>query len=304
VELSALLEELQDLVELHERNNLNLCLAGGMNEVLGLALGHPSEKVRNASCFLVSSVCANNKKVQEFASRSGAINLVNQFHKETNIRNKEAVFGALSSFIRSENFDGKRRFIQDFNGLDFLASLLNDDMAKVSLKLYKKVLLLTNDLVTNDDYIVKNNPFAVREYFVHSQHLTKQLLNNISTQMYAGDLGEFKMVDVRQQTLRILFRLHQYSEEFGEEVLPILHRHKEHLVEVIKAAGQADLSLLKEELELTDKAIEAPTLPWVKNYSDSPGLRPGQQVKEEDEPMQNEQKYEEAKTGFDPTKFI
>lgn len=61
---------------------------------------------------------------------------------EKNIRNKEAVFGALSSFIRSENFEGKRRFIQEFGGLDFISSLMNDDVATKSLRLYKKVLLL------------------------------------------------------------------------------------------------------------------------------------------------------------------
>lgn len=82
------------------------------------------------------------------------MNLINQFHKEESMRNREAVFGALSSFIRSENFDGKRRFILQFNGLDFLSSLLTDETANVSLKLYKKILLLINDLITNDDDIV------------------------------------------------------------------------------------------------------------------------------------------------------
>lgn len=123
----------------------------------------------------------------------------------------------------------------------------------------------------------------MREYFVQSQHLTDQLLKNICSKMYAGDLNEFKMVDVRQQTLRILFRLHQYSKEFSEEALPILLKHKEHVVEVLKKAGKSeDVSLLKEELELTERAIEAPNLPWVKNYSDSPGLKPSQIIKEND----------------------
>lgn len=81
------------------------------------------------------------------------------------MRNKEAVFGALSSFIKSENFHGKRQFIEDYNGLDFLASLMNDEIATASLRLYKKVLTLAHDLVINDDTIFKENPFVVREYF-------------------------------------------------------------------------------------------------------------------------------------------
>jgi len=55
--LEADLEELLDVVEMHPRNNLNFCLCGGMTELLGLALGHPSDAVRSQSCYLVSSVC-------------------------------------------------------------------------------------------------------------------------------------------------------------------------------------------------------------------------------------------------------
>lgn len=124
-----------------------------MNELLSLALGHPSENVRRTCCFLVSSVCSNNKQVQEFASKSGALNLVEKFSVETNLRNKEAIFGALSSFIRAENFEGKRRFVQEFGGLDFLASLMNDEVVTQSLRLFNKVLVLANDLIVNDDFI-------------------------------------------------------------------------------------------------------------------------------------------------------
>jgi len=109
--------------------------------------------------------------VQQFASKTGALNLINQFELEKTNRNKEAAFGALSSFIRAENFDGKRSFVIQFNGLDWLASLLNDDVANGSLRLYKKVLLLASDLVTNDDTIVEENPFLVRDYFCHSENV-------------------------------------------------------------------------------------------------------------------------------------
>jgi len=48
--MEADLEELLDVVEMHPRNNLNLCLMGGMTELLSLALGHPSNNVRSQSC--------------------------------------------------------------------------------------------------------------------------------------------------------------------------------------------------------------------------------------------------------------
>lgn len=70
-----LIEELTDLVELHPRNNLNLCLMGGMSEVLCLIFSHENDSVRKAACRVFSSVVSNNLDVQDFAAKSGAINL-------------------------------------------------------------------------------------------------------------------------------------------------------------------------------------------------------------------------------------
>jgi hypothetical protein len=73
--LLELLDELQDLVEMHPRSNHNFCLFGGMHELLSLIISHPNEKVRKASCSIFSSICQNNDEVQEFANKAGAINL-------------------------------------------------------------------------------------------------------------------------------------------------------------------------------------------------------------------------------------
>jgi hypothetical protein len=48
-QLVDLLAELQELVELHPRNNLNLCLSGGMTEILALIFSHPDKEVRKIS---------------------------------------------------------------------------------------------------------------------------------------------------------------------------------------------------------------------------------------------------------------
>jgi len=40
------LEELIDLVELHPRNNLNLCIMGGMFELLSLGFSYPNDGVQ------------------------------------------------------------------------------------------------------------------------------------------------------------------------------------------------------------------------------------------------------------------
>ena len=42
-ELTELLEELLELAEIHPRNNLNVCLMGGMQEILSLIFSHQSK---------------------------------------------------------------------------------------------------------------------------------------------------------------------------------------------------------------------------------------------------------------------
>jgi hypothetical protein len=77
-----LLEEMQDLCELHPRSNLNFCLFGGMHELMALIFSHPSEQVRRLACSIFSAITQNNPEVQEFANKSGAINLVVQLERE------------------------------------------------------------------------------------------------------------------------------------------------------------------------------------------------------------------------------
>jgi len=61
--MNDLLENLMDHVELHPRNNLNLCLMGGMIELLALSFGYPDESVRKNALQIITSACANNLQV-------------------------------------------------------------------------------------------------------------------------------------------------------------------------------------------------------------------------------------------------
>ena len=45
-----LLDECQELVETHERNNLNLAILGGLNSIIQYILGHPDGEVRKIAC--------------------------------------------------------------------------------------------------------------------------------------------------------------------------------------------------------------------------------------------------------------
>jgi len=45
-----LLDECQELVEVHERNNLNLAILGGLNSIIQYIMGHPDGEVRKIAC--------------------------------------------------------------------------------------------------------------------------------------------------------------------------------------------------------------------------------------------------------------
>lgn len=78
-----LLTEMLDLAELHPRNNMNVCLMGGMGEILSMIFFHESPKVRKLACSIFTTIVTNNKEVQEFAAKAGAINLCVKFEQES-----------------------------------------------------------------------------------------------------------------------------------------------------------------------------------------------------------------------------
>jgi len=66
-----------------------------------------------------------------------------------------------------------------------------------------------NDLVLNDDGIDLKNPMLVRNSLASDKQVMSQLVKNISKDsIYANDLSNPQMRDVRETTLLILFRIH------------------------------------------------------------------------------------------------
>jgi len=96
-----------------------------------------------------------------------------KFVEEKGDKNKEAVFGALSSFLRAENFNSKREFINKMGGLQFLASSILSD--KSTLRLQKKILILMYDLVLNDEMIFEEQPTLVRKTLGEQMGVLEQL---------------------------------------------------------------------------------------------------------------------------------
>ena len=94
--------------------------------------------------------------------------------KET--ANKRAVLGALSSFLRGGNFEGKREFIRVRGGLEFLAELiLNETQESVN----KKAIFLIYDLLLNDDGIFEEDKEYVRHAFGKDFNIVPRLLSLI-----------------------------------------------------------------------------------------------------------------------------
>lgn len=256
-----------DLAEMHPRNNLNLCLMGGMTELLSLIFSHENDRVRQTACSLLTSIMSNNRQVQEFASKSGAINLVGQFERETTAACKSSVFSCLTAWLKADNFEGKRRFVSEQEGLNFLARLVSEASSDAGFNARLKTNLhrLLADLLVNDDGIFEERPEHVREHYCAND----QLLAQLAAELGQSDVHNMRQRQIREPLLDSIFRLHQYKPDLvGPALLPVLQQHRA-AIEAVMADPAADTDLkemLRDELALTKKAIEAPSQPFVRNF--------------------------------------
>lgn len=126
--------------------------------------------------------------------------------QEETIQLKDAIFGSLAAWIKADNFEGKRRFINEHQGLEFLSSLVCDSAINqaFTMRLKKKVMNLVNDLVINDDGIFEENPFYVREHFCSDS----EFLNQLQHCLVNADLQNMQEQQYRDTILLITFRLH------------------------------------------------------------------------------------------------
>jgi hypothetical protein len=119
-----LLDELMELLELHGRNSLNLCLCGGMATIMDIIFNSSYEDARREACSIFSFTNQNNLEVQNFTCKLGCMNLLHQYVRETNVKNREGIISAVSSYLRGINTDGKREFLAEYSGLTFLKAAL------------------------------------------------------------------------------------------------------------------------------------------------------------------------------------
>jgi hypothetical protein len=117
------------------------------------------------------------------------------------------VVGSLSALIRSKNFEGKERFVFEFNGLDFLARIICEEASseiKQSLRLQKKALVFLFDLVCNDDNINIKDPHYCRRKLGDCKPFMKTMLGDLASL----SLDESPTYQVREYILRTLFYIY------------------------------------------------------------------------------------------------
>merc|ERR1711907_274853 len=127
------------------------------------------------------------------------------------LSNKKAVLGALSSFLRGGNFEGKREFIKVRGGLEFLAGLIENETQEA---INKKAILLIYDLLLNDDGIFDSDKEHVRRVLGTEINIVPRLLSIVkeSSQVLEKPDGP-QQWDIREYILRCLFRINQVCPE-------------------------------------------------------------------------------------------
>ena len=121
------------------------------------------------------------------------------------------MLGALSSFLRGGNFEGKREFIKVRGGLEFLSGLIENETEEA---INKKAIFLIYDLLLNDDGIFESDKEHVRKVYGTEINIVPRLLSLLkeSSQVLV-DENIPQQWDIREYILRCIFRINQVCAE-------------------------------------------------------------------------------------------
>jgi hypothetical protein len=181
-----LTEELSDLIEGLESAR-DLVRMGIYAPLMNVMFNSKYADVRKTLYFVFASCNSINTFVQNASMENDGFNLLNSVMKEETNENKEAAFAALTSLVRGEAFNIKRRFI-DIEGIEFLLELLSNDKVYKSAKIRTKVMTLLQDLVFYDDKL----HFVDIVAFNKVEDLLQKKVNNKNTQHISLNKEESK----------------------------------------------------------------------------------------------------------------
>lgn len=119
-----LLEDVEELIEMHPRNSLNICICGGMQTMFDIVFNNTNGDSRRLACAIISYCTQNNPEVQKIVTKLTPLNLMHQYLRESDVKNKEAVISALAAFLSGNNFESKKEFLTNESGLSFIKEIL------------------------------------------------------------------------------------------------------------------------------------------------------------------------------------
>jgi len=91
-----------------------------------MVLHENNAEILRTACTIMASALQHDKEVQKIAKKCQTFNIMQRFANEDKVKNRESLMGLLSAFLRGENFEAKREFLSDYNGLQFLLLILLD----------------------------------------------------------------------------------------------------------------------------------------------------------------------------------
>ena len=99
---------------------------------------------------------------------------------------KNSIFSCLTAWLKAENFVGKRRFLVEKKGINFVGKIVSKVArdAEFNARLRLNVYRLVHDLVLNDDGIVEKSPFHVREALI----MRKGFLGDLISELTRSDI--------------------------------------------------------------------------------------------------------------------
>lgn len=142
------MEELDELIDLHPVNALNLHRMGGFKLLMQIMLLNPTNSVRRQALKIFAGAVQNNKELQEVAFEMGGLELLFSYAHEKDPKNKDSIIGALSSLLRTTLNSIKSDFMNRMEGVQWLRQVLLDPTT--TAKTIRKVAFLLFDLMVKE----------------------------------------------------------------------------------------------------------------------------------------------------------
>ena len=234
----ALLDELFGLMEGPQnaegiirfwKNRLDLHRVNGLAPLINMMLHHKSEKLRCKAGKVFAEVVQNNQNVQKWALQCSALELVDQYDKESSLVLKEQVLSSLSgtflfltpvAFARSATPEIRLEFLAG-KGLDLILRILSTPESVTRLD-SKCLSILTNFLQTEQIM------FPTAPHLVSEQVEKSGVLRSVVQRLLTAKMDDFFFQD-KVHTMLEYIKAHKKEliEKEAEGIKEFIHKLEE-----------------------------------------------------------------------------